>query len=551
MTVLPPSSRGRFQIRLSGFDVFWAALAPLLALYLRDTSIFSAHRAEATLLYCSISFVFTIIAFLSFRVSDGISRFFSVYDVISVVKAAAAAGLTTSLVLFTFTRLDGIARSIPILQVLILGAGLLATRVVMTLWNKDDQEAEHSEHSDVVEHIIMIGSSRLTSLYIKMLRAYSPAGRQVIAVLDDNQKLLGRAMCGVPVVGSAVQLNSIIAEFGVHGVRVDRIIIGGDEDLLSAAALTHIRHICEQHEIALDFVPRLLGLDFLPSIQHNISPALIETWDLLTPRLSNYFRYKRLIDFIGAFLIIVLLSPTLLVASILILFDVGSPVVFWQKRIGRNGRSFLLYKFRTLQAPFDRHGGVTANGHYISWIGRLLRRTRIDELPQLFNVLAGEMSLIGPRPLLPQDQPINRNSRLAVRPGITGWAQINGGNLVTREEKGALDDWYIHNASFRLDLRIVLMTLRFLFIGEHRSELAVSEANALQTAKPPQQASSHAKKLPVKHSEPREITAARGQPFARLPTSTSVSVESPPAFENACADIRHLRRRLVRRSIAG
>ena len=104
----------------------------------------------------------------------------------------------------------------------------------------------------------------------------------------------------------------------------------------------------------------------------------------------------------------------------------------------------------------------------------------LDELPQLFNVLVGEMSLIGPRPLLPEDQPTNSKLRLLVRPGITGWAQVNGGNLVTDDEKGALDEWYVRHASFWLDLRIVTLTLGFMFRGEHRSEPALRLARLEQ-----------------------------------------------------------------------
>jgi lipopolysaccharide/colanic/teichoic acid biosynthesis glycosyltransferase len=193
--------------------------------------------------------------------------------------------------------------------------------------------------------------------------------------------------------------------------------------------------------------------------------------------------------------------------------DLGAPVVFWQKRLGRDGRSFLLYKFRTLPAPFDRNGASNSNGDSSSWLGKFLRRLRFDELPQLFNVLVGEMSLIGPRPLLPEDQPDNSNQRLRVRPGITGWAQINGGNLITTDEKGALDDWYVHNASFWLDLRIVLYTLIFLFTGERRFEQPVRDAQALQ------QSNGHAgAPAERKHAEIRGIAAAR-QASATLPIS--------------------------------
>ena len=191
---------------------------------------------------------------------------------------------------------------------------------------------------------------------------------------------------------------------------------------------------------------------------------------------------KRVIDFVLAAAAIVVLLPLFVMTSLLVLFDIGSPVVFWQQRIGQGGGSFLLYKFRTLRAPFDADGRTPSEDQRLSWIGRLLRDTRLDELPQLFNVLVGDMSLIGPRPLLPHDQPTNPTLRLSVRFGITGWPQVNGGNMVTANEKGALDEWYIRHASPWLDLRIVGLTLRFGFTGERRSEHALSQAHAEQNA---------------------------------------------------------------------
>jgi hypothetical protein len=113
-------------------------------------------------------------------------------------------------------------------------------------------------------------------------------------------------------------------------------------------------------------------------------------------------------------------------------------------------------------------------------IGRFLRKCRFDEFPQLLNVLVGDMSLIGPRPLLPRDQPPDPTVRLSVRPGITGWAQVNGGNSLCVEEKDALDEWYIRNASLRLDLRIVFMTFACVFLGERSSEAAVAAAFAMR-----------------------------------------------------------------------
>jgi lipopolysaccharide/colanic/teichoic acid biosynthesis glycosyltransferase len=456
-------------------------LAPPLALYLRDAQVLSVQGAPIAFLYCSLSFVFTLIAFSAFRVGHGISRYFSVHDVVSIISAVIAAGLTTTVVLFTFTRLEGIPRSIPIMQGLVLAAGLLLTRGLMALLDNDDEQDAVADHS-AVEHIIMVGSSRLTSLYIKLLQAHAPTQREVIAILDDKQKLFGRTMCGVPIVGAPNQLDAVIDEFAIHGIRTDRVIIGGDESLLSPAALDALRDTCGQRGIVFDFVSNLIGLSPLPEVRQAVLRRLPSAVAQPAYELPRYFQYKRLIDFMLALLAIVLLSPVFLIVSVLVLLDVGSPVVFWQKRMGRNGRNFLLYKFRTLHAPFDRAGQLNGHADYNSWLGKILRALRLDELPQLFNVLVGEMSLIGPRPLLPQDQPINCNLRLLVRPGITGWAQINGGNLVTTEEKGALDDWYVHNLSFSLDLRIALYTLAFLFTGERRFEPAVRAANILQQA---------------------------------------------------------------------
>jgi Bacterial sugar transferase len=184
--------------------------------------------------------------------------------------------------------------------------------------------------------------------------------------------------------------------------------------------------------------------------------------------------------------------------------------LFWQQRIGRGGGAFLLYKFRTLRPPFDRHGRPLPDDKRVSWVGTLLRKTRLDELPQLFNVLVGDMSLIGPRPLLSRDQPTNSPLRLQVRPGISGWAQINGGNLITNDEKGLLDDWYIRNTSPGVDVRIIARTVQFLLRGERRSE------EALELARAEQQRITHSWQSPP-HSRKvvrEEVLVARRQRFA-------------------------------------
>jgi lipopolysaccharide/colanic/teichoic acid biosynthesis glycosyltransferase len=241
------------------------------------------------------------------------------------------------------------------------------------------------------------------------------------------------------------------------------VIIAGESSLISSTALHDVERVCTKRHIALSFLPRMLGLteQTPPKVVAVSASAQME----LAAERGVYLRVKRGIDIIGSLALMVLLLPVFLIATVLVLFDLGSPVLFWQERTGWKGRPFLIYKYRTLRAPFDDDGQPAVGDRQPSAIGRFLRATRIDELPQIINVLFGEMSLVGPRPLLPEDQPFNTAVRLSVRPGITGWAQVNGAKLVSKEDKEKFDEWYVRNASLWLDLKIALMTLRINYLG--------------------------------------------------------------------------------------
>ena len=190
----------------------------------------------------------------------------------------------------------------------------------------------------------------------------------------------------------------------------------------------------------------------------------------------DYFRFKRPVEAVAAAALLAALAPLAAIVAAIVAIDMGAPVVFWQERVGRNGRTFLLYKFRTFHAPFDRAGAAVPRDQRTSRIGRVVRKSRLDEIPQLWNVVRGEMALIGPRPLLPVDQPADPRTRLLVRPGITGWAQVNGGTALTAEEKDALDSWYIRHASPILDLKVMWRTVRRFGRGERRDTSAIEHA---------------------------------------------------------------------------
>ena len=170
---------------------------------------------------------------------------------------------------------------------------------------------------------------------------------------------------------------------------------------------------------------------------------------------------KRVTDFVLAIILLILTAPLLFLGLGIAYFSVGTPVLFRQIRPGLAGKPFTLLKLRTMNELKDRSGVLLLDSVRMTQAGRFLRRTSLDELPQLFNVLLGDMSLVGPRPLLAEYLPLYSSEqarRHEVRPGITGWAQVNGRNVLTWEEKFDLDVWYVDHQSFWLDLRILWMT---------------------------------------------------------------------------------------------
>jgi len=179
--------------------------------------------------------------------------------------------------------------------------------------------------------------------------------------------------------------------------------------------------------------------------------------------------FKHIIDFLIAFMALVVLSPILFIVILLLaLANKGNPF-FFQNRPGKDEQIFKIVKFRTMTNERDENGMLLPDADRLTGIGKFVRKTSIDELPQLINVLMGEMSLIGPRPLLPEYLPIfnaRQKKRHSVRPGITGWAQVNGRNTISWTRKLEYDVWYVENLSFSLDMKILFKTIKKVIISE-------------------------------------------------------------------------------------
>jgi lipopolysaccharide/colanic/teichoic acid biosynthesis glycosyltransferase len=171
---------------------------------------------------------------------------------------------------------------------------------------------------------------------------------------------------------------------------------------------------------------------------------------------------KRLFDLVTASLLLILLSPLLLCLALLVWIVHGRPVLFRQQRAGYKGKPFWIYKFRTMTNRTAPDGSLLPDSERLTPLGRFLRSTSLDELPELINVLRGEMSLVGPRPLFVKYLPLyspEQMRRHDVLPGITGWAQVNGRNAITWQQKFTLDVWYVDHRSFWLDIKILFLTL--------------------------------------------------------------------------------------------
>jgi lipopolysaccharide/colanic/teichoic acid biosynthesis glycosyltransferase len=175
---------------------------------------------------------------------------------------------------------------------------------------------------------------------------------------------------------------------------------------------------------------------------------------------------KRLFDFVVAAVAAIIFSPIVAVVAVLVRINLGTPVLFRQLRPGLHGQPFTLLKFRTMIDAVDSSGSPLSDAERLTVFGRFLRRSSLDELPELYNVLRGDMSLVGPRPLLMEYLPLytaEQARRHDVRPGLTGWAQVNGRNAISWDEKFAFDLWYVEHSSLSLDLKILWLTIRNVF----------------------------------------------------------------------------------------
>ncbi len=320
-----------------------------------------------------------------------------------------------------------------------------------------------------LKHILLVGYSRAAEEYIDRIKQNPQWGYLIRGILDDNIER-GTMYKGVKVIGRIDNLMIILPQNHLDEIA---ITLG----LSEYYKLERIVALCEKSGVHTKFIP-----DY-----NNIIPTKPYTEDLLglpvinirhVP-LSNTFNMmvKRAMDIVGSICAIVIFSPVMLTVSIIIKKTSPGPLIFKQERVGLHNRPFQMYKFRSMEVQKEseeKKGWTVKNDPRVTKIGRFMRKTSIDELPQLFNVLKGDMSLVGPRPERPQFVEKFREEiprymvKHQVRPGMTGWAQINGYRGDTSIKKRIEHDlYYIENWTFGLDIKILLLTLFKGFINKN------------------------------------------------------------------------------------
>jgi sugar transferase (PEP-CTERM system associated) len=355
---------------------------------------------------------------------------------------------------FLFPQI-GVARGVFLINFILSASVLTAWHMLLRFYL-----AEAKPRSNV----IVIGTGPIARSLVREVLRRPELGIKIHGFVDDKPDLLGVALLKAKVIGLHEDLAEIIAER-----RIDRVVVELQDrrGRLPANELLFLKTRGIKIEDAISFYERVTG-----KIEIN---HLNPSWLLFNPGLDvpkHRLVCKRSAEFILSLLLLALFSPVLLITAVLIKLDSAGPVFYRQERTGKNGRTFILCKFRSMfQDAESATGPVWAgeNDSRITRVGRILRRTRIDELPQLFNVLRGEMSFIGPRPERPcfvrslASHIPYYDLRHIVKPGITGWAQVNNGYANSVEdttEKLRYDLFYIKNLSFRLDALITLDTVK-------------------------------------------------------------------------------------------
>lgn len=475
-------------------DTFLILLATLTAVILRDSFEFASARLLALVPYFISTTIASAFVLPLFGVSRTFWRFSAMPDYLRIVASLFVITIASVAITFAFNRVEGVPRSLPFLQFYLTVTFLVGARVLYRMRDASRRSRRGMAPLKVVdepiaETVLLVGLSRLTEIYLQSVAELAPKRIRIAGILGRRDRHVGRLVAEHKVLGIPEHLGAVLSELEVNGVAIDRILITASFASLPREAREEIAAVQRSGSVKLQYLSDTLGFEpVAPRQLPDVAAATdrssdglqvkfeIQADELETMQRRRYWKAKRAIDVLASLFLLTIFSAVLILVGLAVAVSIGRPLFFCQQRPGLGGRPFRLYKFRTMGTPVAANGRILSDEERVSRVGTFLRRTRLDELPQLFNILRGDMSFIGPRPLLPRDQDDAYRARLLVRPGLSGWAQVIGGRAISPEDKAALDVWYVRNAGVLLDIAIVLRTIPIIFVGERTSGKLIDRA---------------------------------------------------------------------------
>jgi lipopolysaccharide/colanic/teichoic acid biosynthesis glycosyltransferase len=461
------SKNDRIHRLLNSCDLLVAFAAPFLAVRIRSWFETPTSFSPGSAVYVISCAVATIFFLWSFGAGRAVWRFFTFPDAVNALKAISLGVAIGAAIGFFHDHLYSVARSVPFIQVFIQMSSYVGLRFVMRKYGVSAATPQIAQIG-----VLLVGCNATAEIYVRAVEALSRGTLRIVGILSDDPAMIGQTLRGHRIFATISNIEDAFETLKIHGVEVGRVVIAASGAEMPAHIGAMVLRAAERFAVPVVDIHSL----FREVARRDDDDVAFELEAVFLS--GRYWVIKRIIDFVAALILIVLMAPLLAVAATVVAFDVGHPIIFWQHRRGRHGRPFKVYKFRSMRDPLGPDGFVLTDEERTSEIGHLMRKTRLDELPQLFNILYGDMSFVGPRPLLPVDQPSEIAQRLAVRPGLTGWAQVNGGKLVSPKDKCALDLWHMSHADLWLDLRIVVMTIVTFVRGDVLDAAAIGRATA-------------------------------------------------------------------------
>jgi lipopolysaccharide/colanic/teichoic acid biosynthesis glycosyltransferase len=472
-------------IKLLFIDIFIIMMAILISLVLRDNFESSYERILGLSPYLLATVVSSALVLPLFGLNRSIWRFSSLPDYLRLTTAMVAVIACSVAITFAFNRLDDVPRSLPLIQFNISITLLIGLRVLYRLHHMARRTRRASMtplkivEQGGIETVLLVGLSRLTETYLQSVAELAADGVNIAGILGSKRRHVGRLVATHPVLGMPEDISQVVTDLQLRGVVVNKILVTSSLASLSDLALKTIASIERAGLIEVIYLSEKLGFETRSTRTIGLKNSLafdINLAELEVMQKQRYWSIKRIVDVLAATILVLITSPFVFLIIALLLLAAGRPLIFWQQRPGLGGRPFRLYKFRTMGAAYTVDGRALSDDERMSGIGNFLRRTRLDELPQLLNIIRGDMSFVGPRPLLPRDQDNAYRARLLVRPGLTGWAQVVGGRAISAEDKAALDVWYVRNASSSLDAKVIIKTVPLVLFGETISRQLIENA---------------------------------------------------------------------------